>query len=58
MTLGPGHRKRTAYLWPGPGGTPLALPLTDGLGLARGGLLPRVALIDYSEDFPVAGFDV
>jgi len=33
VTPGPGHRKCTAYLWPGPGGAPLALPLTEGLGL-------------------------
>jgi len=32
VTPGPGHRKCTAYLWPGPGGAPLALPLTEGLG--------------------------
>jgi len=30
----PGHRQCTAYLWPGLGGTPLALPLTDWLGRA------------------------
>jgi hypothetical protein len=30
---GPGHRKCTPYLWPGPGATPLALRLTAGLGL-------------------------
>ena len=32
MTPGPGHRQCTPYLWPGPGGAPLALPLTEGLG--------------------------
>jgi len=32
MTPGPGHRKCTPYLWPGPGGMPLALPLTEWLG--------------------------
>ena len=35
MTPGPGYRKCTAYLWPGPGGTPLALRLTAGLDAAR-----------------------
>ena len=35
MTPGPGHRQCTAYLWPGPGGAPLALPLTEGLGHSR-----------------------
>jgi len=35
VTPGPGHRKCTTYLWPGPGGAPLALPLTERLGLAR-----------------------
>jgi len=33
VTPGPGHRQCTTYLWPGPGGTPLALPLTEGLGV-------------------------
>ena len=32
MTPGPGRRKCTAYRRPGPGGTPLALPLTEWLG--------------------------
>jgi len=32
VTPSPGHRKCTPYLWPGLGGTPLALPLTEGLG--------------------------
>jgi len=32
VTPSPGHRKCTAYRWPGLGGTPLALPLTEGLG--------------------------
>jgi len=36
VTPGPGHRKCTAYLWPGPGGAPLALPLTEGLGVTAG----------------------
>jgi hypothetical protein len=31
---GPGHRKCTPYLWPGPGGPPLGLASTEGLGLA------------------------
>jgi hypothetical protein len=35
MTLGPGYRKCTPYLWPGPSGMPLALRLTEGLGRAR-----------------------
>jgi len=34
VTPGPGHRKCTPYLWPGPGDAPLALPLTEGLGLS------------------------
>ncbi len=34
MTPGPGLRKRTEYLRPGPGGMPLALLLSEGLGLA------------------------
>ena len=33
MPPGPGHGKCTAYPWPGPGGAPLALPLTEGLGV-------------------------
>jgi len=33
VTPGPGHRKCTPYLWPGPGGAPLALPLTEWLGV-------------------------
>jgi hypothetical protein len=32
MPLGPGYRKCTPYLWPGPSGMPLALRLTEGLG--------------------------
>ncbi len=32
MTPGPGHRKCTPYLWPGPGGMPLWLRLSEGLG--------------------------
>jgi len=35
MTPGPGLRKCTEYLSPGPGGMPLALRLSDWLGLAR-----------------------
>ena len=35
MTPGPGLRKWTEYLSPGPGGMPLALRLSDWLGLAR-----------------------
>ena len=35
MTPGPGLRKCTAYLSLGPGGMPLALRLSDWLGLAR-----------------------
>jgi len=35
VTPGPGHRKCTTYLWPGPGGAPLTLPLTEGLGFIR-----------------------
>ena len=34
MTPGPGLRKWTEYLSPGPGGMPLALRLSDWLGLA------------------------
>ena len=33
MTPGPGLRKWTEYLSPGPGGMPLALRLSDWLGL-------------------------
>jgi len=33
MTAGPGLRKWTEYLSPGPGGMPLALRLSDWLGL-------------------------
>ena len=33
MTRGPGLRKWTEYLSPGPGGMPLALRLSDWLGL-------------------------
>jgi len=36
MTTGPGLRKWTEYLSPGPGGMPLALRLSDWLGLTRG----------------------
>jgi len=48
VTPGPGHRQCTPYLWPGPGGTPLALPLTEWLGstgprLARGWVRGRHA---------------
>jgi hypothetical protein len=32
VTPGPGDRKCTRYLAAGPGGTPLALPLSEGLG--------------------------
>ena len=32
MTPGPGRRQCTEYLRPGPGGMPLALPLSEGLG--------------------------
>ena len=35
MTPGPGLRKCTEYLSPGPGGMPLALRLSDWLGLTR-----------------------
>jgi len=35
MTPGPGLRKWTGYLSPGPGGMPLALRLSDWLGLTR-----------------------
>ena len=35
MTPGPGRRQCTAYLRPGPGGMPLALPLSEGLGSTR-----------------------
>jgi len=35
MTPGPGLRKWAEYLSPGPGGMPLALRLSDWLGLAR-----------------------
>ena len=35
MTPGPGLRKWTEYLSPGPGGMPLALRLSDWLGFAR-----------------------
>ena len=35
MTPGQGHRECTAYLWPGPGGMPLALRLSEGLELDR-----------------------
>jgi hypothetical protein len=31
MTRNPGHRKCTSYLWPGPGGLPLAARLSKGL---------------------------
>ena len=36
----------------------MALRLTEGLGLARDGLLTRVALIDYAEDSAIASFDI
>jgi hypothetical protein len=32
-TPGPGYRKCTLYLWPGPGGPPLVLRLSEGLGV-------------------------
>ena len=35
MPLGPGCRKCTPYLLPGPSGMPLALRLTEGLGVSR-----------------------
>jgi hypothetical protein len=35
MTPGPGRRKWFWYLRPGPGGMPLALRLSEGLGIAR-----------------------
>ena len=41
MTPGPGHRKCTPYLWPGPGGMPLGLRLSEVLGSAGG--MPRRA---------------
>ena len=34
MTPGPAGRKCTPYLLAGPGGMPLVLPLSEGLGLA------------------------
>ncbi len=34
MPPGPGYRKCTPYLWPGPGGMPLVLRLSEGLGLS------------------------
>ena len=64
MTPGPGLRKWTEYLSPGPGGVPLALRLSDWLGLT----LACTARHDFSPllarrlDFPfraadgVAGF--
>jgi hypothetical protein len=33
MTLGPGRREWFWYLRPGPGGMPLALRLSEGLGI-------------------------
>ncbi len=38
-TPGPGYRKCTPYLWPGPGGPPLVLRLSEGLGLSAAGSL-------------------
>jgi hypothetical protein len=35
MPPGPGHRQCTPYLCPGPGGMPLVLPLSEGLGRTR-----------------------
>ena len=32
MPPGPGHRQCTPYLWPGPGGMPLVLRLSEVLG--------------------------
>ena len=65
MTPGPGLRKWTEYLSPGPGGMPLALRLSDWLGLtlactARHDFAPFLARrLDFplrAADGGVAGF--
>ena len=50
MTPSPGHRKCTAYRWPGLGGTPLALPLTEGLAVSFV-WQARHVFPDYSSSF-------
>ena len=44
MTPGPAGRKCTPYLLAGPGGMPLVLPLSEGLGISARGRLARVHL--------------
>ena len=44
MTPGLGHRECPTYLWPGPGGTRLAFPLTEGLERIRRELLKLLVL--------------
>ena len=64
MPPGPGLRKCTAYRQTGPGGMPLALRLSDWLGLARAYTArPAIPLLARRLDFPlraagggVAGF--
>jgi len=47
MTPGPGLRKWTEYLSPGPGGLPLALRLSDWLGLTAS-VRPDTTLFRFS----------
>jgi hypothetical protein len=59
MTPGPGLRKWTEYLSPGPGGMPLALRLSDWLGLTFACTAPHdfAPLLAHRLDFPLRAAD-
>ena len=59
MTPGPGLRKWTEYLSPGPGGMPLALRLSDWLGLTRACTVRHdfAPLLARRLDFPLRAAD-